>query len=368
MIDSKQLKQKSLSLLTRRNDKSFEFLNSIGKDFPNRIVYEPYFAGLSAESSVEEGQRIMESARRKGVAKETQLSLLTRASNHFKHALALKPEMDKAHKLLAKALFMMAEVEAAIDGCRIEAYPFLKHGIKGRLKTTGVLLIHDFGATPEQMRNIGNYLYEQGFAVYAILLPGHGRNHQRLEMFGPSDWFAAAEKGFYTINELAHNVVVLGQGIGAIIGLLLAAHIREIAGVVSMAAPVKMKSYWIRFSNLLGPVVKYKFQKLYHEHPEAYHRYIPMGSVEDIKQLVKLYPDYLRRISCPMLIIQSMQDDFSDPVYSPRIIKDRSNSNDCTIAHLGNKYVLTEKNNDQDRIDRTVLDFVKKIDSPSGMV
>ncbi len=339
--------------------KDLSFINKLGKKYDHKIKYEDFFDGLTAERSLAEGERFLEMA--DAAPASMKLALIEKACNHFKHSLALSPDMDAAHKNLGRALFEKMLVESKLAGVREEALPFMLSVPKGRKNAAGVLLVHDFGATPEQMRHLGEYLNEMGFAVLAARLPGHGRSHQSLEHSKPNEWFDEIEKGFYTINEVASKVFVLGQGFGASLALLLAAHNAEVAGVVSLSAPAVMQAKWFVFAPFLNTLVKYRAQKLYHEHPEAYHRFIPLGSVKRLKALVNEYPNHLRRVICPVLLLYSHNDDFSHPNNSPKLIMSKCNSQICRVVYVGNKYVLTEKNDDQQRADNIISSFIQEI-------
>ncbi len=50
------------------------------------------------------------------------------------------------------------------------------------------LLIHGFTASPWEMKDLGEYLYEKGYNVYGMLLEGHGTKEEDLLKLKWEDW------------------------------------------------------------------------------------------------------------------------------------------------------------------------------------
>jgi len=340
------------------------FLRSLGAPSRFRPVYEQRFSGLGERQAIEEGLRIYESAL--GAPETMQESLFMRSISYFLHALAANPDAEEAHQALANSLFAIQLSRARAEGCRGVGEPFFLRALAPRSQGVGVLLIHDFGAKPGQMRDLASYLNDSGYTTYGLRLPGHGQPLHTLAYSSARQWFEAAEEGVWLLKESATNVVTLGQGVGGILALLLAAHLREVGGVVSLAAPVRMKARWITLMPLLEPFIKYRFQKLYNEHSEVYHRYMPTSAIAAMGDLIRHYTDHLARVTCPVMLLQSRLDDFSNPLKSPKIIQSSIHSSTCRIRYVGQKYVLAEKNPDQEEINDLIADFINEITGLQG--
>src|ERR1041385_2456782 len=60
----------------------------------------------------------------------------------------------------------------------------------------GVLLLHGFGDTPQTLSLYARHLSKSGFAVFAPLLPGHGRTMDAFVRSRADDWILAAKDAF----------------------------------------------------------------------------------------------------------------------------------------------------------------------------
>jgi carboxylesterase len=102
----------------------------------------------------------------------------------------------------------------------------------------GVLLVHGFTGTPQNVRPLADYLARRGLAVAAPRMPGHGTTAEDLDRTGPEDWLAAAEEALAEMKARCSTVFVAGISMGGTLTLELARRHPELAGVVVMAAPV----------------------------------------------------------------------------------------------------------------------------------
>ena len=71
------------------------------------------------------------------------------------------------------------------------AEPFLYRGESG----VGVLLIHGWTSSPQEMRDLGKHLAGQGHTVLGLRLPGHATRPADLKRMRWRDWLAAVEDG-----------------------------------------------------------------------------------------------------------------------------------------------------------------------------
>lgn len=84
----------------------------------------------------------------------------------------------------------------------------------------GVLLIHDLGGTPFEMRDLGERLQQACFQVRAILLPGHGTTPEDLDGVAGERWLEAAALGRSSFAGEADSLAVVGFGLGSTLALL----------------------------------------------------------------------------------------------------------------------------------------------------
>jgi pimeloyl-ACP methyl ester carboxylesterase len=112
------------------------------------------------------------------------------------------------------------------------ALPF---GFEGQGSETGVLLLHDLGATPASLRPWAEGLTARGWTVLCPRLPGHGTGRRDLAATRVADWVDEARMALVGMAERCRVVVVGGVGLGALIALDLAARDPgRVAGVVAV--------------------------------------------------------------------------------------------------------------------------------------
>lgn len=98
----------------------------------------------------------------------------------------------------------------------------------------GVLLLHDLGDTPQEMKSLSETLSEAGFAVDVPLLPGHGTEIDDLEATTWDDWSAAAQLALDELSSRTTGVVVCGIGMGATLACFVSADHPFVQGVVAI--------------------------------------------------------------------------------------------------------------------------------------
>lgn len=206
------------------------------------------------------------------------------------------------------------------------ARPFFLAGNKNII----CLLIHGFTGSPADMGVLGTYLYEKGYGVLCILLPGHGTSPEDLMLTAWPDWYSAVEKEYLRLKEEYSDVEIIpiGLSMGGILALHLAANY-NLPGVVCLSAPVYLADE--RVYNAANYDIEYfpkekspaELQKDLNEGRFSYNR-IPVKPLISMLQLIETAKNELPKIFSPALIIQSKDD---------KTVK--SESADYIYEHLG---------------------------------
>ena len=103
----------------------------------------------------------------------------------------------------------------------------------------GVLCIHGFTGTPFEVRHLGRRLNEGGFTVSGPALPGHTTSIDELDQTTWRDWYGRVEQSFDELRARCARVAVVGQSLGGLLALYLAAQRgAEMTSVSALATPL----------------------------------------------------------------------------------------------------------------------------------
>jgi len=192
--------------------------------------------------------------------------------------------------------------------------PFFLKGSNGK----GILLIHGWTSAPYEVRRLGKFLNSQGYTVYGPLLSGHGTESKALENTRWTDWVDDVERGYFELKKEYKDVYVAGTSIGAALTMILAKKNPDIAGIILMATPYKMRTEWLM--NVFAYLCLL-FGKKYHKkfYPPSFgysgmvtrlvsYQTFPIKSVLDAIAITREARKNLHFIAQPCLIMQSTHD------------------------------------------------------------
>jgi carboxylesterase len=184
----------------------------------------------------------------------------------------------------------------------------------------GVLLIHGLMAAPEEVREWADFLYSQGYTVYAPRLAGHGTSALDLAEQSFYDWVDSVNRGHNILKTCCGQIVVAGFSTGA--GLALHQAVTKpgaFKAVISISAPLKFKSFSSRFAEQLdrwnlflsAMGIKRLRMDFVHNQPDNPHinyNRCPVRSIVQVKALMKKVYAALPSLLIPVLIIQADND------------------------------------------------------------
>lgn len=126
------------------------------------------------------------------------------------------------------------------------------------VNSSGVLLLHGFGDTPQTLGLLVEHLHSAGFGIRAPLLPGHGRSIQAFSGSRRGQWLDFARYELAAFRRRYSSVGITGLSMGGAIATLLAAENPDIAALVLIAPYLGMRlSYRTAAASswLWGPIV-----------------------------------------------------------------------------------------------------------------
>jgi carboxylesterase len=80
------------------------------------------------------------------------------------------------------------------------------------------LLLHGAKGTPAEMRDLGNFLYSQGYSVYC---PRFSRVDTKERIVSWESWVTQAENALTTVLTVTNETIVIGLSLGGTIGMIL---------------------------------------------------------------------------------------------------------------------------------------------------
>jgi carboxylesterase len=105
----------------------------------------------------------------------------------------------------------------------------------------GVLVLHGFTGNPSSVRGVADSMIAAGFDVELPRLPGHGTAIDDMLGTGWADWYGEAKRAVDELAERVDRVVIVGQSMGATLGLALALEHPGLAGLVCVNPPTRAR-------------------------------------------------------------------------------------------------------------------------------
>lgn len=201
-----------------------------------------------------------------------------------------------------------------------------------------VLLLHGWTGSPSHFRLLAADLVAAGFGVTVPLLPGHGTAISAMTTVGWKDWLRTAAEAADDVLASGARLHLGGLSMGGLLGILLATTF-EVATLTTINTPLRTFEWRIHLSPLVkgSPKVITRAEP---ERPDGFaadydhgYRDTPIGSVADLRILMRSARRALPRVTVPSLVIQSRTDETVRPV-SGSIIHDRIGSSRRRLVWL----------------------------------
>lgn len=198
--------------------------------------------------------------------------------------------------------------------------------------STGVLLIHGFTATTTEVRLMAEKLKGEGFTLSAPLLPGHGTHPEDLINSRWQMWVESVKTSYEQLLETCDQVFVVGESMGAVLALELAAQHPEIAGLFLFAPAIKVKHLWLSW--LLAPFKKFlsKSEKDDGLPWKGYNVY-PIKAAVELNKLQRQTRRRLPEIHQPTIVFTGEYDRSIAPD-ADNIVLDGVNANPICHVHM----------------------------------
>ncbi|HEX7586390.1 MAG TPA: alpha/beta fold hydrolase [Patescibacteria group bacterium] len=242
--------------------------------------------------------------------------------------------------------------------------PFYFKGNNGK----AVLLIHGWTSTPYEVRRFGKYLNENGYTVYAPQLKGHGTVPKDLESVRWTDWMEDLEKAYAFLLQEENKIYLAGTSIGANLAVILAARKKNIAGIILMAMPYRIKFevpalLFAKFLKIFKSYNKKRYPPTFGVSTTitrliSYQTY-PIQNALEVHDLIEKSREALPKINQPCFVIQSASDHIIQK-NSLEIIYSKINSSIKKKQYISRAYHTFISDIKNDRIFQDILNFLEE--------
>lgn len=228
--------------------------------------------------------------------------------------------------------------------------------------STSCLLLHGLtGAPARDLWFLADYLAKHDISVIAPLLTGHGKTWKDLELATSESWKHDALVGLDEARTMGNIVFVAGLSMGGTLTLYLGERQTDIAGLVTINAPVYLDDPRMR----LVPLLRH-FRKSQPKGPPDVADQAAMlpdlgfNSMEAVYQFERLMQDVRRdlgMVAQPLLSFRSEQDHVVPPGNADYILE-HVHSRFKSVVTLQRSYHCATVDYDRERIAASIVQFI----------
>lgn len=249
------------------------------------------------------------------------------------------------------------------------AEPFSSPG-EGPRARTGVLVVHGLTSSPQTMRPVFTRLAQEGYAVSAPRLPGHGTSLKDMSRTRYDDWFGAVEAAAVDLAARTDRMVAVGLSLGGALVTELAAAPRTrdlVDGLVLINPAFTATDPRLR----LLPVLKHLVPSLPGlgndirltggEQELCYDR-LPLKAFASFVQRWPHLQDLAGELPAdlPVLLLRSAHDRIV-PARSSEVFLDRAGHGDVTEVVLPDSGHVATLDHDAELVLRHTCEFVARV-------
>ena len=230
------------------------------------------------------------------------------------------------------------------------------------------LLVHGFTGTPYEMRPVGEHLASRGIASEAILLRGHGTHPDDMLSARHADWVADVEAALDRLLLTYRRVFLVGLSMGGTLVLNVAARRAEdprVAGVVSIAAPVRLEDWRLRILRWGCKVIRWQMwgrpdikDRLACDRHVGYKGF-RTSTVLELLALMTETLALLPSVTQPLLLLHARQDHVVPPKNAP-LIYGLVGSRDRRLVWLDNSYHVATVDYGAPVLNEAIARFVEE--------
>lgn len=199
--------------------------------------------------------------------------------------------------------------------------------LKHNKNDTCIIAVHGFSSAPKEVEELANYLYVEGFDVYAPRLRGHGTHPKDLVNRTWQDWYLSLSRTIAMTSLKYKKIYVVGFSTGGLLALLSTKKCYyQIQGIVCINAALNLNDVRIKtmlpavsfWNDLVKSFNAHDFAKEYvdneSENPEVNYDRHYVKAIEQLNLLMNKTKKNIPKIETKTFIIQAKDDPVVNPI------------------------------------------------------
>jgi len=226
-----------------------------------------------------------------------------------------------------------------------------------------VLLLHGFTGNTSDVRLLGRYLNTKGYTCHIPLYKGHGVPPEQLVESGPTDWWKDVTEGYQQLKDMGYDeIAVGGLSLGGVFSLKLGYTV-PVKGIVTMCAPMYIKSEEVMYEGVLEYARNYKQREKKSDEiiAEEMAQFKPMNTLKELQKLIQEVRDSVDLIYSPVFVIQGRHDHMID-INSANIIYNEVESIEKYIKWYEDSGHVITHDKEKEQVFEDFYQFIEKLD------
>lgn len=227
-----------------------------------------------------------------------------------------------------------------------------------------VLLLHGFTGSSADVRQLGRYLEKKGYTSIAPHYKGHGVAPEQLITTGPKDWWQSVQQAYQTLKDEGYEqIAVVGLSLGGVLSLKLSMN-EPILGVVTMCAPMTMRSTDVMFEGVVEYAEHYKkFEgkdEATIQQEIAVIKQQGMPTLADLRNEILQVNHELDMVYAPIFVVQATQDEVINPQSATMIYEGVASDDKSIKWYEQSKHVIT-LGPEKEQLHEDIYAFLEKL-------
>lgn len=227
-----------------------------------------------------------------------------------------------------------------------------------------VLMLHGFTGNSADVRMMGRFLQDKGYTCHAPIYKGHGVPPEELVHTGPEDWWQDVTNAYeFLKNEGHEEIAVVGLSLGGVFSLKLGYTV-PVKGIVSMCAPMYIKSEEVMYQGVLQYAREYKrLEGKTEEEIESEMKEFqktPMNTLKALQGLIADVRQNVDMIYAPTFVVQARHDHMIN-TDSANIIYNEVESEQKEIKWYEESGHVITFDKERDQLHEDVYAFLEKL-------